>query len=73
MKMESDQISTDKIVVSNTFTTEKELEPYIELARLFDYRVVSLIVENRHGHESIHNVPVNIIDRMQERFKIKLR
>ena len=62
----------EKVVVSNTFTTEKELEPYLELARKYDYQVVSLIVENRHGNKSVHNVPDTTIERMKQRFSIKL-
>lgn len=61
-----------EIVVSNTSTTEKELEPYLELAKKYDYQVVSLIVENRHGNKSVHNVPDETIDKMRNRFSIKL-
>ena len=60
------------IVVSNTSTTEKELEPYLELATKYDYKVVSLIVENRHGSQSIHNVPEETLVKMKNRFSIKL-
>jgi predicted kinase len=61
-----------EIVVSNTSTTEKELEPYLELAKKYDYQVVSLIVENRHGSKSIHNVPEETLIKMKDRFDIKL-
>lgn len=61
-----------EIVVSNTSTTEKELEPYLELARKYDYKIVSLVVENRHGSKSVHNVPEETIERMKQRFSIKL-
>ncbi len=33
------------------------MEPYLKLAEKYDYKVVSLIVENRHGNKSVHNVP----------------
>jgi predicted kinase len=61
-----------EIVVSNTSTTEKELEPYLELAKKYDYQVVSLIVENRHSGVSKHNVPIETIEKMKNRFSIKL-
>jgi predicted kinase len=61
-----------EIVVSNTSTTEKELEPYLELAKKYNYQVVSLIVENRHGNKSTHNVPEETLLRMKNRFSIKL-
>lgn len=61
-----------EIVVSNTSTTEKELKPYLDLADEYGYQVVSLIVENRHGNKSVHNVPDETIERMKQRFSIKL-
>lgn len=60
------------IVVSNTLTTEKELAPYLALAEKYGYRVVSLIVENRHGNSNIHNVPEETLKKMKERFEVKL-
>jgi hypothetical protein len=62
-----------KVFVANTFTTEKELKPYLKMAEEYNYRVVSLIVENRHGNKSIHNVPEETMDKMENRFSIKLR
>jgi predicted kinase len=61
-----------EIVVSNTSTTEKELEPYLELAKKYNYQVVSLIVENRHSGVSKHNVPAETIEKMKNRFSISL-
>ena len=61
-----------EIVVSNTATTERELQPYLDLAKLYGYKVVSLIVENRHGNASVHNVPTETIEKMRDRFSIKL-
>lgn len=62
----------DKIFIANTFTQEWEMEAYFELAEKYGYNVVALIVENRHGSESIHNVPLETIDKMKNRFNIKL-
>jgi len=61
-----------KIVVANTFTQEWEMKDYYELAAKYGYRVHSLIVENRHGNESIHNVSAASIGNMLHRFQIKL-
>lgn len=61
-----------EIVVSNTLTTEKEIQPYIDLANKYGYKVVSLIVENRHGNKSVHNVPESTLIKMKDRFQIKL-
>ena len=71
-KTEECMVSCKGVVVSNTFTTEKELKPYTDLAKKYDYRVVSLVVENRHGHKSVHNVPETTIQKMKDRFSIKL-
>ena len=61
-----------EIIVSNTATTEKELEPYLDLAKLYGYKVVSLIVENRHGGINAHGVPDEKLEQMRNRFSIKL-
>jgi predicted kinase len=60
------------IVVSNTFTTEKELKPYLELAAKHGYKVTTLVVENRHGNSSIHGVPEDTMAKMKNRFSVKL-
>lgn len=62
-----------EIIVSNTFTTEKEMKPYFDLASEYGYKVVSLIIENRHNNKSIHNVPAKTMEKMQKRFEIKLQ
>lgn len=60
------------VIISNTFTTEREMEPYLELAKEYNYQVTSIIIENRHGSESVHNVPDETLDRMKNRFSVKL-
>jgi len=69
--MEDHQINGE-IVVSNTSTTEKELQPYLDLANEYGYKVVSLIVENRHGNSNVHSVPQETLQKMKDRFQIKL-
>jgi predicted kinase len=61
-----------KIVVANTFTQEWEMEIYFEMAERYRYRVHSVIVENRHGNKSIHNVMPDKMKQMSERFEIKI-
>lgn len=65
--------SKERIVVSNTFTQEWEMESYYELAEKYGYRVYSLIVENRHGGVNEHGVPEEALQRMENRFEVKLR
>ena len=60
------------IVVSNTFTQEWEMDLYYELAKNHNYRVVSMIVENRHDGKNEHGVPDDKLEIMKNRFNIKL-
>ena len=64
--------SVEKIVVSNTFTQEWEMQPYYDLAKEYGYRVYSLIVENRHGGVNEHGVPEEKLVQMKNRFEISL-
>ena len=62
----------EKIAVSNTFTQEWEMQPYIDMAKEYDYKVFSVIVENRHGGVNEHNVPEEKIEQMKNRFEFNL-
>jgi len=64
--------NTEKIVVSNTFTMEFEMQPYFDLAKEYGYRVYSLIVENRHRGVNEHGVPEEKLVQMKNRFEICL-
>jgi hypothetical protein len=48
------------------------MKDYFDLANTYGYKIVSLIIENRHGNKSIHNVPEETMDKMKNRFEIKL-
>ncbi len=61
-----------KIAVSNTFTQEWEMKPYMDLAKEHGYKVFTIVVENRHGGNNVHNVPEDKIEQMANRFEIKL-
>jgi predicted kinase len=61
-----------KIVISNTFTQEWEMETYFKLANENGYQVYSIIVENRHGGKNTHGVPDDKLQIMKDRFQIKL-
>ena len=65
--------ATPRIVVSNTATRERDLKVYMKMAEEFGYRVTVTIVENRHGGKSIHNVPEEAVQSMEDRFSVKLR
>jgi predicted kinase len=61
-----------KIVVANTFTQEWEMKVYYDMAERYNYRVHTIIVENRHGSENVHGVPEDKLQQMKDRFEIKL-
>jgi hypothetical protein len=61
-----------RIVVANTFTQEWEMESYFDMAKRYNYRVHTVIVENRHGGENVHGVPEDKLQQMKGRFQIKL-
>ena len=69
LSMES---GVDKIVVSNTFTMEWEMDYYNTLAELYGYRVHSVVVENRHDGKNVHDCPADKVEIMRNRFEIKL-
>ena len=64
--------NVERIILSNTSTQEWEMRPYVDMAEENGYSVFSLIVENRHGGNNIHGVPSESIERMKNRFEIKL-
>lgn len=65
----------DRIVVSNTFTKEKHVQEYVDMAISHGYSYTVIVVENRHGNKSIHDVPDRVVDRMERQLKncIKLK
>ncbi|HPI81970.1 MAG TPA: hypothetical protein PK122_01945 [Candidatus Paceibacterota bacterium] len=62
----------ETVIVANTSTTEDEIRPYIMIAKNYGYRVFSIVVENRHGGVNEHNVPESSLEKMKNRFSIKL-
>lgn len=66
------KLELSRIVVANTFTQEWEMEKYYEMAERYNYRVHSVIVENRHMGENVHGVPESKLIQMKDRFDIKL-
>jgi len=54
------------VVVSNTFTTIKELRPYFDLAREFE--IVPQVVTCENQFDNVHDVPKETLDRMRQRW-----
>jgi tRNA uridine 5-carbamoylmethylation protein Kti12 len=54
------------VIVSNTFTTLKELKPYFAIAAKFD---ITPQVITCHGcWDNVHRVPKETLDKMRDRF-----
>ena len=60
-------IALDKVVVSNTFTRQWEMQPYLDMARHYGAQVEIITATGDYG--SIHNVPDNVIQAMRERWE----
>jgi len=73
MKNAAGGMTPSRIAVANTFTQEWEMQAYYDMAKEYGFTVFALVVENRHGGVNIHNCPVEAMDRMEERFELKLR
>ena len=69
--MSSNEFET--IIVSNTFTQEWEMKPYMDMAKEWEYQVFSIIVKNRHGGVNQHGVPDEKLQQMNDRFEIKIK
>ena len=51
----------------------KEIQPYIDMAEEFGYSVFSLVIENRHGNDSVHSVPQETRDAQERRLRNSLK
>ena len=60
------------VIVDNTSVMERDFLDYKEEAERAGYRVMCLIVENRHGGVSEHDVPDYVIQRGRQNFQVKL-
>lgn len=58
------------VIVSNTFTTKKELKPYFELAR--EFGIVPTVLLAQNGFGSIHGVPDEKMEQMRKRFQFDI-
>ncbi len=64
--------SIPKIFVHNTFTMDWELEPYFKLASEFNYFLFVITVEKYHQHKNVHRVSDEQLQKMAEKYKVKL-
>lgn len=55
------------VVVSNTFTTIKEMEPYFEMAK--QYGAYIEVIEMKENYGNVHNVPEDVLQKMADRWE----
>ncbi len=56
-----------RAIVSNTFTTKRELKPYFDLAK--EFGIVPQVILCQGNFKSIHDVPEATIAKMKARFE----
>lgn len=61
-----------KVFIDNTFTLDWELAPYFKLAAQFDYTLYVITVEKYHNQQNIHGVSQEQLEKMAEKYKVKL-
>jgi len=61
-----------RVAVANVFAEDGDVQEYIDLGRRYNYRVHVICCENRHGGESVHGIEEKSIERMREKFRVKL-
>jgi hypothetical protein len=63
----SASLATNKrTIVSNTFTTVAELEPYFAIAS--DYGIIPSVIVCQNSFDNIHNVPADTLEKMKQRW-----
>lgn len=60
----------DRVIVSNTFTTKKEMQPYFDLAKKYDIKATVILCQGQYG--SIHDVPPETLAKMKNRFQFDI-
>lgn len=70
--LEAMQELKEKIFIDNTFTLDWEIEPYFKLSKEFDYNIFVLTVENRHGNNNIHEISQEQLQKMANKYEVKL-
>tara|TARA_Y100000593_G_C4148938_1_gene256079 strand:- start:93 stop:506 length:414 start_codon:yes stop_codon:yes gene_type:complete len=61
------QQGNSRIFVHNTFTTMEERQAYHDLADLYNYQVIDMVVLNTHGNKSVHKVPEKTLKAQRDR------
>lgn len=66
------QDGVEKIILDNTFTLNWEIAPYFQLAAEYNYTVFVMTVENYHGSHNQHGISAAQLQKMAEKYKVRL-
>jgi predicted kinase len=67
-KMTEDNLKAGRsVVVSNTFTTHREIAPYVKMAK--DMGIEVKIIHAQGNFKNVHNVPEEALTRMRNRWQ----
>lgn len=58
------------VIISNTFTTKWEMRVYFDIAKKFNIIPEVILLQNQF--ESVHDVPEDVMRRMEERFEYNI-
>lgn len=61
------------VILANTSTTTKEIQPYLDMAAVNGYTVFSVVMENRHGGEDSHGVPESTLISQEAKLRNSLK
>lgn len=61
------------LIIADTNVKIRDLQLYLDLAAEYNYRVISLVLENRHGNKSIHDVPDKTMRRQESALRQSLK
>lgn len=58
------------VIVSNTFTTKKELQVYFDMIQQYGQNPTVILAQSNFG--SVHDVPAQVLENMRKRFLFNL-
>lgn len=56
----------DNIILSDTSVRLKDIKAYLEMAETYGYRIVSMVMENRHGSKDLHGLSAEKLKAQRE-------
>ncbi|MGL4520525.1 MAG: AAA family ATPase [Phocaeicola sp.] len=65
--------SGTSVIVHNTATTEKDVAIYQSIAKEHGAKFISIIVENRHGSDSVHGVPQEVRAAQESKLRASIK